>query len=671
MNDIFESVYTKAYSSYGPETACYDARKIAQDINDAITKDEIDKLLTYFFVTGVKVKGDDWQHRRMGGVGPVPITNKKVIYSNVESLLKLITENNDISDKSFGLIMTAIKDGRSKNCNFSWLDNFLSRNPNYEISEAHKKTLLSHKYCLPIKRELGGKKVTYAALVKFLKCDGKIAECIKVPSNFIEIVKNNNIKIDGKIFNMFIRSTIIDMTNLIDIFEKCKYTFTKQDCVLMLSHSSINYNVYGTDSTYYYKQTKANNNQVDYDSDCLYDSDASHNSNDSNDSYPKKKVKKAEKAAVQIAPTKTQLELKKQELDKTTALLNKLFDFFKKQKFDTKKIIMEAMYLANTGFLSYLVDSDKISEIGKDIGITCGILMDSKKILDYYTNKKFIATSEHIYLALQCHNGSSSNTTIEYFVQNGAKITADIFEAMVFLKIDGKFEHLCNDITPENKGKLKQQIELINERTSGFRWRGHRKRAKILSDNTAKSEATLIHLCQENSLDDILSYMSSHDITMTSPCFTAMLNNSNVIILEYFMLKYSFKPSVFDIATLPDPTTRYILLKRFYPEHAKVSSFVIKEEEKIITNNNNTDNTDNDIEVEVEVEEKPKKVTKKKIVEVSSEDSDTEVEEKPKKVVKKAVKKVVKKEVIEKVQPKKVIKKLVKKMSDDDEMVDF
>lgn len=557
MPDPFNELYNKKYDSTNMPIF-----NLKEDISEILVKhkniseEHIDNLIEFLFDKGFLLSVPDKYNQDR----EPKIIRSFAIICNMVGELKKITQTQNFSEKAMRIIFESVNKTSPLARSFLWLNNMIERG--YIIPEKYRKVLIECKYILPLTQEYATKKLSVAALSKYLTNDGKILEFLNNQQDFIELLKKNKIQANSKLYYLIINQSKLDpdcdINKIVEFFDKCNYAFTPDDCSYALTHITCNLSGF-----------------------------------DKKDNF-------------------LDLAIRKKKVD----TLTKLFDFFLKKKISLEKVINSAVFFLGNEFINYLTETNQHKFLEKDTGMTCGIIFGNLKLLTYYTDNKLIANENHILTLFHVclKKGKLEMDILKHFIKNGSVITKNLLEVAFFVDFNAVKEY-CTISSDDDIYKVRDLVSHIQGISSGLKLFGHSKKEKKISTSTEKSEDILVHICQTNSLEDILSYMSKHNMQMSLSCYYAILENPYVNVLEYFINKSYYVPSIIQIMSVSDLQNRIILLKRFHPTHANISELIasVNSTNGILEKNNileKDDSSEDEIILPKKITKIPKKVTK-------------------------------------------------------------
>lgn len=556
-----------------------------------LTTTDIDNLIFFMYKRGYKTGN---RFTDFNG----PMTEIRLTYLSSYDLLNMIAIKNDFSEKSLVIIFNTME---HENMNIymvstsakpditKWISFLESRG--YIIPNEYEPILKKWNSTLSMGEIFKEKKVNLSNILKYLKTKGNIFRTLINQNTFIDIIKKNKIIPGSKLFYFFLNeSRDCEDCNVVDImtlFKQLEYVPTINECVCAMCHHSC-----AMAHTY-----------------------------------------------------ESEISMKSSQKDKFRNNLSKLLLFFETNNVDISQILNLGMLSMPYGFGSYLVDTKQINHVDKNIGVMGGILQCNYKVLNYYVEKKFIATEQHILLLLNSIHKSYNKTTyvstkfaltmLEYFVKNGTEITKNIVYPLICASVYfpdrygenngdiGTIAKYCNTLTDSEYETIKENISNIVTKVNNCP--SKKIKVKKISLKAREPEKTLLHICQENDIQGFLSFSLISDVKMTNQCYTALLSNDFLNLLEFIVIRDKFKPSIFQIMTVPNFFTRYILLHRFYPEMASIENqngtFIQSSEQPNtqlnISNDTMLKNSTNNVR---ENSDKVKTTKKKTVVKVKKED---------------------------------------------------
>lgn len=533
-----------------------------------LSVDQIDIIIKRMYIGGFT---------RCSKIGKSP--NIKFEFGNSCQILNEITKYHIISEKSLNIIFNVI----------STTNEIKIKKYNYFVWVANLKKLgcvLSNKYINILKKWgyidislefLNNKKITFSQLSKFFNNYDCLIDFFKNKETLIKTIIASKIKIDHKLFYLIFEKTSelyhfftknfednkeegnidnFSIINILSLFKMLNYKLSLDDCLICFSHNSCNITI--------------------------------------------PKVKKSKN----ILPTSHQIT-------QTLEQLLKLFE----NEYDISLILNYSLLSTNSNFLTYLVETNRASLIDKNIGITCAIIFKNLQLLEYYVQKKFIATEEHILLFL--HSLSKCDDSIVYndynnsiiflkqLISSGATITEKLVEIFLLAGFycDDEFYNfaeLCNTINSDEIKKIKfKHAKLLYSR--------YNDKKKLKSGKNDIS-----NILKTNCVHDLIKYENLKNLKTLSDNYAFVLSNNYLSTFEFLRQRDKYVPTIYEIMSENCLFTRHILLCRFYPELLQNKHFKKEQNNNINILNKKMNNKEDD--QIVILEEKPKKSNKKMIV---------------------------------------------------------
>lgn len=543
----FDKIYTTKYKKNGPRgDDVFD--EVKNDLEKIIGKNnKISEKEISDLITFLFVIGINFEGQIIKG---------KIL--TFTYILNLLTKKYSLDQKSTDLLIKSIqKSEKGRTQRLQWVFNLMEKSHN--ITQEQRNILKYHKFVYPINKQFHGKKITCSSIITYLKSDSpeyknmvryyfQDDEKIEI---FTDFVNDNKINLNSEIFKFLIyqigEDNVGKPLEILKLFDENGYKLSATEILLFIHY------VCELGNSHY-----LSNNE---------------------------KVKLLENKIIQ---------------------LTEIFNFLKEIQYNSQHIINDGSLILGGFFLSYVFISGKYKELDKNIAIKCSIIHENDDILKYCLDKKFLASEEEILLLVRSRSNKSEEI-LRLLMQNGTRINKNIAEVLIFFGYNNELVKL-SEISDDEIKELESLRDTINDRYSGLIWKGHKKKEKKMSISVKKNEDTLVHICEENKLIDILSYMYSNDMKMTYKSYMATLYNKNKNVLEYFVKEDNFKPSIFQIMSIPEFETRYLLLKRFYPECIKIDDLFTDTNKEKKRNYNKSEDSDED---GIMKEIKPKKVIKK------------------------------------------------------------
>lgn len=554
----------------------YDIRTCFGKLNiEKFSIDQIDLIIKKIFVDGFARSARN-----------IIRTNIFLNIWEFSGILTTITKYHTISEKSMDIIFDSIKKNkeRGKHNSFyiDWIKTMESKG--YVLSLERQELMKKWGYVQNVTNQLKNKKLTFNQFKKCFVGNDNLMDLLNDSQLLESVIKNSKFSVDKTLFNFFFNKTsemydayirnflhynkkpddffiqpkfkTLLVTNLINTFKNFGYNLSLTECICCLNHSSC---------------------------------DLSHFLVDNNNNFIKKS-NQSEKANILIS-------------DKIK-VLDELIKIFE-EEYDVMTILNTGLLTTNKNFCTHLVKTNKIQLVNKNIGIKCSIIFHCLPLLNYYINKKFIATEEHVLLLLHsfCKQYDWTNLNINEYCDFGNALCNDFVQSLKTMIISGTiittkliepflYIHyiqpdlklidivdLCKSITPEQMEKIKNDTNIAFKKLKNFY-------DNSLNESKTSVKIDFVDICKNKKLCEILEYIDMNNTQITPHMYTFLSINKHLSVLEYFIDNHNFKPTLYNIMIESNYFSRFIMLSRFYPE-------VIENKHFEPTNNINTINTVN------------------------------------------------------------------------------
>lgn len=513
----FNKIYEKIYDKYCSSRLFDDIVQIIETTEN-IPSIEISEMIKRVLQTGVLKYKSKLQSKHNSNPNDHSTIFFTLDYHDIENIAIYLAKKNLLTTHDVDIILDKLAPnyrffGCSDNVH-KWIEMLLDKG--YVITCRQKDILKKLKYAMPIKIYFEHiKKITTHDLTKYIKLKNGLTIILNHVDQFVEIVKTHKITLTFQMYLYLLKNYDIcrnSCMDIINLFSKCNYQFDIKD-LLIAQHSYI------------------------------------HFSKD----YPNSKI------------------------HKNFYVFDEMLKFVKEKGIDEKEFISESV-ICFSDFLDYLLKNNKLDLIPQNLGIICAILHNNESVVEYYAKKKYIGTEKDLLFTLyhclkQIHynknDKKNSQNLFDCFIKTGSVVTSKVFQTILLLgKVKNQeYSHLFS-------GNLSEKTMLENKmhsiafaiRCEHISNKHKSKKQKIILIFTQKSQGIFEEICAKNELCDILAYMKTYNVSLTSTSIEAIFCNPRLEVVEYFKFKYDIKPSLRCIILNPSATSRYFLTLFYYPE---------------------------------------------------------------------------------------------------------
>ena len=308
--------------------------------------------------------------------------------------------------------------------------------------------------------------------------------------------------------------------------------------------------------------------------------------------------------------------------EKIYDIISEISDKFKINKLE----VFTKLFMVDPDCFPYLVKNNCSDLIPKENVIPMLITFNSDvELLMYYTDKKYIGSTNDLILSLYTQNYrfiDGTENMVTHFLKTGATINSDVYEYICMLGLEEKYKHLFvgNETKRlEISKKIKPIYNLHKNDTL------HKTNIYPINVTTTiqNSDDILIKVCQQNHLYDIIMYFTMYDVQITQDIIDALFLNNDICVIMYTINYYNVKPTLQNIILHTNAFIRYTLGKIYYPElfSFKISSSITKINTKTSTDdviNETNQNANKLIDSNYdEIDEVPKKTKKSKSIKIN------------------------------------------------------
>lgn len=296
--------------------------------------------------------------------------------------------------------------------------------------------------------------------------------------------------------------------------------------------------------------------------------------------------------------------------------------------------ILELMIVLNSKYIVETIEKYNMTNFeNTDMMFKYACLNGNTELIEYLLNQKFIPNKENVmyvilHLISEMHkneykyadcfrekiksfNKSIDNAfyIINMFSNYGMVFDKNIYEIIGLFdyqfknngNITNKFSKASQFVDNDSKYKFQEKIHITQLKHNYYTIESSKKNKNSLSIEYNKTYMTdeFSYMCSTETLGKIMTHIDNNNIIPANHHISTALLNSNVNVFEYLYDTYrtsEYRPDLLSINLIFEYNKRFIMLKRFYPEHVNFN----------YDKNENKNENKND-----ETNDKPQKLKKK------------------------------------------------------------